>query len=137
MPHNSEAQAQYYLAVYQCFINILQHYIDITYSTKVNAYLSSQLNWKLRNNNGDFQDDVCYVVAKYDYAAQGAQELDLRKNERYLLLDDTKHWWRVQNARSQSGYVPSNYVKKEKPSLFDRYLLLYIRKRAFLWELNP
>lgn len=69
-----------------------------------------------------FQDDVCYVVAKYDYAAQGAQELDLRKNERYLLLDDSKHWWRVQNARSQSGYVPSNYVKKEKPSLFDRYV---------------
>lgn len=65
------------------------------------------------------QDDLCYVVAKYDYAAQGGQELDLRKNERYLLLDDSKHWWRVQNARSQSGYVPSNYVKKEKPSLFD------------------
>ncbi|KAG7311122.1 hypothetical protein JYU34_002107 [Plutella xylostella] len=69
--------------------------------------------------HGKAQDDVCYVVAKYDYAAQGAQELDLRKNERYLLLDDSKHWWRVQNARSQSGYVPSNYVKKEKPSLFD------------------
>ncbi|XP_018336573.1 cytoplasmic protein NCK1 isoform X4 [Agrilus planipennis] len=65
------------------------------------------------------QEDVCYVVAKYDYAAQGAQELDLRKNERYLLLDDSKHWWRVQNSRNQSGYVPSNYVKKEKPSLFD------------------
>nr|CAD7457545.1 unnamed protein product [Timema tahoe] len=65
------------------------------------------------------QDDVCYVVAKYDYAAQGAQELDLRKNERYLLLDDSKHWWRVQNSRNQAGYVPSNYVKKEKPSLFD------------------
>lgn len=63
---------------------------------------------------------MCYVVAKYDYAAQGAQELDLRKNERYLLLDDSKHWWRVQNSRNQSGYVPSNYVKKEKPSLFDR-----------------
>lgn len=68
------------------------------------------------------QDDVCYVVAKYDYAAQGAQELDLRKNERYLLLDDSKHWWRVQNARNQAGYVPSNYVKKEKPSLFDRFV---------------
>lgn len=65
------------------------------------------------------QDDVCYVVAKYDYAAQGAQELDLRKNERYLLLDDSKHWWKVQNSRNQGGYVPSNYVKKEKPSLFD------------------
>jgi len=69
---------------------------------------------------GKTQEDVCYVVAKYDYAAQGAQELDLRKNERYLLLDDSKHWWRVQNNRNQAGYVPSNYVKKEKPSLFDR-----------------
>ena len=59
------------------------------------------------------------MVAKYDYAAQGSQELDLRKNERYLLLDDSKHWWRVQNNRGQSGYVPSNYVKREKPSLFD------------------
>ena len=68
-------------------------------------------------------EDVCYVVAKYDYAAQGAQELDLRKNERYLLLDDSKHWWRVQNTRNQSGYVPSNYVKKEKKnvSLFDSF----------------
>lgn len=65
------------------------------------------------------QDDVCYVVAKYDYPAQSAQELPLRKNERCLLLDDSKHWWRVQNARNQTGYVPSNYVKKEKPSLFD------------------
>lgn len=59
------------------------------------------------------------MVAKYDYAAQGPQELDLRKNERYLLLDDSKHWWKVQNSRNQAGYVPSNYVKKEKPSLFD------------------
>ncbi|CAH0556547.1 unnamed protein product [Brassicogethes aeneus] len=65
------------------------------------------------------QDDICYVVAKYDYERQGPQELDLRKNERYVLLDDTKHWWKVQNSRNQSGYVPSNYVKKEKPSLFD------------------
>ncbi|CAG9863155.1 unnamed protein product [Phyllotreta striolata] len=65
------------------------------------------------------QDDICYVVAKYDYEHQGPQELDLKKNERYVLLDDSKHWWKVQNARGQAGYVPSNYVKKEKPSLFD------------------
>ncbi|XP_023312131.1 spectrin alpha chain, non-erythrocytic 1-like [Anoplophora glabripennis] len=65
------------------------------------------------------QDDICYVVAKYDYEHQGPQELDLKKNERYVLLDDTKHWWKVQNSRGQAGYVPSNYVKKEKPSLFD------------------
>lgn len=59
------------------------------------------------------------MVAKYDYEHQGPQELDLKKNERYVLLDDTKHWWKVQNSRGQAGYVPSNYVKKEKPSLFD------------------
>lgn len=71
-----------------------------------------------KSNNSD---DPVYVVAKYDYAVQGQQELDLRKNERYLLLDDSRHWWRVQNTRGHTGYVPSNYVKKEKPSLFDRW----------------
>lgn len=61
----------------------------------------------------------CWVTAKYDYTAQGSHELDLRKNERLLLLDDSKHWWKVRNSRSMAGYVPSNYVKKEKPSIFD------------------
>lgn len=66
----------------------------------------------------------CWVTAKYDYSAQGSHELDLRKNERLLLLDDSKHWWRVMNNRNQAGYVPSNYVKKEKPSIFDRCKVL-------------
>ncbi|XP_057375287.1 cytoplasmic protein NCK2-like [Daphnia carinata] len=61
----------------------------------------------------------CYVIAKYDYVAQGSQELSLRKNDKLLLLDDSKHWWKVQNSQHQWGYVPSNYVKKEKPSIFD------------------
>lgn len=68
----------------------------------------------------------------------------MRRNERLLLIDDSKHWWlskkdylkktwidfleissfsysrwRVQNTRMQTGYVPSNYVRKEKPSIFD------------------
>lgn len=30
-----------------------------------------------------------------------------------------QHWWKVLNSKSQSGFVPSNYVKKEKPSIFD------------------
>ncbi|XP_014285052.1 SH2/SH3 adapter protein dreadlocks isoform X1 [Halyomorpha halys] len=73
----------------------------------------------MRPHGKSSQEDGYYVVAKYDYAAQGPQELDLRKNERYLLLDDSKHWWRVQNSRNHAGYVPSNYVKKEKHSLID------------------
>ena len=45
--------------------------------------------------------------------------MSLRKNDKLLLLDDSKHWWKVQNSQHQWGYVPSNYVKKEKPSIFD------------------
>lgn len=43
----------------------------------------------------------------------------MKKGEKLILLDDSKHWWKVLNSKSQSGFVPSNYVKKEKPSLFD------------------
>ena len=66
-------------------------------------------------------EDAQFVFAKYDYTAQGNQELDMRRNERLVLIDDSKHWWRVQNSRMLTGYVPSNYVRKEKPSIFDRY----------------
>ncbi|KAM9804697.1 cytoplasmic protein NCK2a [Neosynchiropus ocellatus] len=53
------------------------------------------------------------VVAKWDYMAQQDQELDIRKNERLYLLDDSKTWWRVRNAANQTGYVPSNYVERK------------------------
>ncbi|XP_031725232.1 cytoplasmic protein NCK2a [Anarrhichthys ocellatus] len=53
------------------------------------------------------------VVAKWDYTAQQDQELDIRKNERLHLLDDSKTWWRVRNAGNQTGYVPSNYVERK------------------------
>lgn len=53
------------------------------------------------------------VVAKWDYTAQQDQELDIRKNERLYLLDDSKTWWRVRNASNQMGYVPSNYVERK------------------------
>ncbi|XP_030284907.1 cytoplasmic protein NCK2a [Sparus aurata] len=53
------------------------------------------------------------VVAKWDYTAQQDQELDIRKNERLFLLDDSKTWWRVRNASNQTGYVPSNYVERK------------------------
>ena len=65
-------------------------------------------------NNMGSGEDAQFVFAKYDYTAQGNQELDMRRNERLLLIDDSKHWWRVQNNRMQTGYVPSNYVRKEK-----------------------
>ncbi|XP_075446489.1 cytoplasmic protein NCK2 isoform X3 [Ascaphus truei] len=53
------------------------------------------------------------VIAKWDYMAQQDQELDIKKNERLWLLDDSKTWWRVRNAASKTGYVPSNYVERK------------------------
>lgn len=53
------------------------------------------------------------VIAKWDYTAQQDQELDIRKNERLWLLDDSKTWWRVRNASNRTGFVPSNYVERK------------------------
>jgi len=66
-------------------------------------------------------DEVVYVIAKYDYVPAGPQELSLKKNERLRLMDDSMHWWKVLNSKNQTGFVPSNFVKKEKPSLFDSF----------------
>ncbi|ESO85917.1 hypothetical protein LOTGIDRAFT_130110, partial [Lottia gigantea] len=57
------------------------------------------------------------VVAKYDYKAENTQELNIKRNERLTLLDDSKDWWKVQNTGNKSGYVPSNYVKRVKPKV--------------------
>lgn len=53
------------------------------------------------------------MIAKWDYTAQQDQELDIKKNERLWLLDDSKTWWRVRNAANRTGYVPSNYVERK------------------------
>uniref|UniRef100_A0AAY5JXX4 Cytoplasmic protein n=2 Tax=Esox lucius TaxID=8010 RepID=A0AAY5JXX4_ESOLU len=53
------------------------------------------------------------VIAKFDYLAQQDQELDIKKNERLWLLDDSKSWWRVRNATNKTGFVPSNYVERK------------------------
>lgn len=61
-----------------------------------------------------------YVIAKYDYKAQDENELQIKKNEKLVLLDDSKQWWKVENGQHQSGFVPSNFVKKCKPSILTR-----------------
>lgn len=60
-----------------------------------------------------------FVIAKYDYQSQGPQELTIKKDDRLLLIDDSRHWWKVINSEGLTGFVPSNYVKREKQSLFD------------------
>lgn len=53
------------------------------------------------------------LVAKFDYVAQQEQELDIKKNEKLWLLDDSKSWWRVRNSMNKMGFVPSNYVERK------------------------
>lgn len=82
---------------------------------------SSSSSTAIDNANGanHVSSTESYVIAKYDYDSQGPQELSIRKGDRLLLLDDSRHWWRVLNSDSLTGFVPSNYVKREKQSLFD------------------
>lgn len=56
------------------------------------------------------------AVALYDYKATASEELSIKKDERLVVIDDSQGWWRVENSRHETGYVPSNYVKKSKPT---------------------
>ncbi|XP_038050269.1 cytoplasmic protein NCK2-like isoform X2 [Patiria miniata] len=65
-------------------------------------------------------EEIVFVLAKWDYTANQQEELNIRKNERLTLIDDTKSWWKVRKASGEAGYVPSNFVKKEKKSFMNK-----------------
>ena len=45
------------------------------------------------------------LVSKFDYKSKEANELDLRKGERLILLDNSKNWWLVRKVDSDhTGY---------------------------------
>lgn len=71
------------------------------------------------NNQHGQRSAEIHVIAKYDYQSQGPQELSIKKGERLLLIDDSRHWWKVLNSENLTGFVPSNYVKREKQSFLD------------------
>ena len=73
-----------------------------------------------------------HLVAKYDYLAENAVELTMKKGDRLLLVDDTKDWWKVKALDSgREGFVPSNFVKifKPKQSLFTKILKKDAKKK--------
>jgi len=54
------------------------------------------------------------VIAVYPFTAIEPGDLSLAKGEEYVVLDDSQeHWWQVQNAAGQVGFIPSNYVKEK------------------------
>jgi len=58
------------------------------------------------------------VIALYDYQANDAEELSIKKNEVLSLLDSDNNWWKVRNSNMKIGLVPSNYLKKNKGKSF-------------------
>ncbi|XP_063148209.1 tyrosine-protein kinase ITK/TSK [Candoia aspera] len=62
------------------------------------------------------------VVAIYDYIAQNPQELTLRRNEEYCVIDNSEvHWWLVQDKNGHEGYVPSSYIVEKSPDNLQIY----------------
>ncbi|CAH1781077.1 unnamed protein product [Owenia fusiformis] len=80
--------------------------------------------------------EVQVVVAKYDYTASGEEELNIKKNEKLTVLDDSKAWWKVQNTFGHTGFVPSNFVKKTKPSILSTLKNTLGRRRGSENKLN-
>ena len=46
-----------------------------------------------------------HVVVKYDYRAADDRELDIRKNEKLMVLDRTGNWWKVQNQLGRLSLI--------------------------------
>ncbi|XP_066571117.1 tyrosine-protein kinase BTK [Amia ocellicauda] len=58
-------------------------------------------------------NDLVTVVAEYDYTPMSEQDLQLRKDEEYTILDKTDaNWWKARDKYGNEGYIPSNYVVK-------------------------
>lgn len=92
-------------------------------SATTTATTASTTNGKMLNLNTNLNLTSIILIAKFDYEAKEQHELDLKKYERLILIDNTKNWWLVKRCdNDQTGYIPSNYVKKEKKSIFDKIM---------------
>uniref|UniRef100_A0A8C6LFE5 Tyrosine-protein kinase n=1 Tax=Nothobranchius furzeri TaxID=105023 RepID=A0A8C6LFE5_NOTFU len=61
---------------------------------------------------------ILTVIAEYDYSPMTPQDLELRKNEEYSILEKSDaNWWRAQDKYGKEGYIPSNYVVEAEKGL--------------------
>ncbi|XP_072035093.1 SH2/SH3 adapter protein NCK1-like isoform X2 [Amphiura filiformis] len=70
------------------------------------------------------------VEAKWDYQARQAEELNIKRSEKLILLDDSKSWWQVKKTNGEVGYVPSNFVKKVKPGFGSKIVSSIIKPKV-------
>lgn len=65
-------------------------------SNTTNGVLNLSTNLTLTNT---------ILIAKFDYESKETHELSLKKNERLILIDNSKNWWLVKKCDSdQTGY---------------------------------
>uniref|UniRef100_A0A3Q4ALR9 Tyrosine-protein kinase n=1 Tax=Mola mola TaxID=94237 RepID=A0A3Q4ALR9_MOLML len=51
------------------------------------------------------------VIAEYNYQPMTPQDLELRKDEEYTILEmSDPNWWRARDKYGKEGYIPSNYI---------------------------
>jgi hypothetical protein len=71
--------------------------------------------------NGNQQNQII-LIAKFDYASKEEHELDLKKNERLILIDNSKKWWLVRKMESEkTGY----FNLKVLFCLFDQNIIYF------------
>ncbi|KAG7517791.1 tyrosine-protein kinase BTK [Solea senegalensis] len=73
------------------------------------------------------------VIAQYPYSPMTEQDLELRKDEEYTILEKSDtNWWRARDKYGKEGYIPSNYVAKVENGLerFDWYSTNMNRSQA-------
>uniref|UniRef100_A0A8C4EXX4 Tyrosine-protein kinase n=1 Tax=Dicentrarchus labrax TaxID=13489 RepID=A0A8C4EXX4_DICLA len=73
------------------------------------------------------------VIAEYSYTPMTPQDLELRKDEEYTILEmSDPNWWRAKDNYGNEGYIPSNYVVEAANGIekFDWYCKNMNRSQA-------
>uniref|UniRef100_A0A1I7XFS4 Non-specific protein-tyrosine kinase n=1 Tax=Heterorhabditis bacteriophora TaxID=37862 RepID=A0A1I7XFS4_HETBA len=92
---------------------------------------TADLNWaKLSSNfplpNGNNNDNSPSFVALFDYKARTNEDLSFKKDEVLEILNNKQEdwWWARHKVNGREGYIPSNYVAREKS----------IESQPYVWE---
>uniref|UniRef100_H3DAX3 EPS8 signaling adaptor L3a n=1 Tax=Tetraodon nigroviridis TaxID=99883 RepID=H3DAX3_TETNG len=58
-----------------------------------------------------------YMRVMHDFTSRNSKELTIRKGDIVELLDMSRQWWKVRDARGEVGYVPNNVLEPYEEQL--------------------